>query len=84
MMSNLSYHLNLPSYFLHDDSISDDLEKMKLDAYISSGDYFTLLATKLDEISELLEACEGNISKQLSDLSAELLHLQKNYKIVKS
>ncbi len=52
-------------------------------AQIASNDYFAMLATHLDQISENLEEHHNNSYIELEKLISDLLYLHHNYKIVK-
>jgi len=81
-MPSTAYHLsaNLLTFHDHDSSL---FNKGELLAQIASDDYFAMLATSLDEISQRLEVAQHNDYVILEKLINDLLYLQHNYKITK-
>lgn len=82
------YSFSLPSYtlshWLQKTPVLKDIdEDMQLEAYVRSGDYFEMLATKLDEISEQLQKYDLSNSQELSRISNSLLYLHERYTITK-
>ncbi len=61
----------------------DENEEFQLKAYVHSGDYFEMLATKLDSISVQLEKSDVSIAKELAHISTDLSYLQEHYCITK-
>lgn len=53
-----------------------------VDAEVSSGDYFTMIASRLDEISRATDDYSARIC--LEDIVSDLIYLQDNYTIVKN
>lgn len=60
----------------------DNLKHQELKAHVYSGDYFSLLATRLDEISQTL-ASEEPANIALQHIVNDLLYLQRYYKVTK-
>lgn len=58
-------------------------EWLQLKADVSSGDYFATLATRLDELSMLIEMSDPVTAAQLESCVKDLLYLQSNYNIHK-
>ncbi len=64
------------------DGPSDATETLsETDALVQSGDYFVVLATKLDTIG--LSSFEWETRTKLEDVVSDLLYLQDNYHITK-
>lgn len=51
--------------------------------HIEAGDYFASLATVLDLTGQAVDKTSVTSSKRLKKLKKDLLHLQKNYRIVR-
>lgn len=60
----------------------EDISRDKLQVCLRSGDYFAMLATLIDEISDSIEADEPAESYRLQKIVEDLLFLQREYKIV--
>ena len=73
-------HISKSFWTLRDEPLSD---KYELLALIRSGDYFSVLATQLDEINQVLEPSNLSESIKLQHAVDTLLELQRYYKIVK-
>jgi hypothetical protein len=63
------------------DGIGTDHSSLK--AQIQSGDYFAMLATNLDLMSQAMAAKRKNDSESLRKTVDDLLYLQQNYTIIK-
>ncbi|HTE22845.1 MAG TPA: hypothetical protein VK674_07475 [Candidatus Limnocylindria bacterium] len=91
--TNLSYSLPLPGWLLGhtgsaDDSVlllrdSDDSDKQDLAAFIRSGDYFAMLATRLDAISDNLHVENEAEAAILQHIVDNLMYLDRAYKLIK-
>lgn len=57
--------------------------KFQIAMQVRSGDYFATLATKLDELSQIVREKDEAASYDLELLVADLLYLQRNYDIRK-
>ena len=57
--------------------------KAELQAHIASGDYFTLLATRLDQVSQSLQDSNRSDYVILEDTICDLLYLHEYYKVSK-
>lgn len=55
---------------------------LELKAHVRSGDYFSLLASRLDDISQTMSADHEAESIGLQHLVEELLYLQRRYQII--
>ena len=66
--------------YLADTDAQTDHQELK--AHVRSGDYFSLLATKLDEVSQQLVDNKPEQTIALQHLIDDLLYLQKHYNIV--
>lgn len=77
-----TYALSLRPLLFHD---KEDIALREIDALVRSGDYFTLLASKLDEVSQELEKTKNTsyLTPTLQQLVEDLLHLQEDYVITK-
>lgn len=64
---------------------NDKTEFNPLDVLIKSGDYFTVLASCLDDLIHNLEqtATSSHAELTLQQLVEDLLYLQENYNIIK-
>lgn len=56
---------------------------MHLKAQVASGDYFALLATKLDQLSQELEKINPDAHFTLERTIADLIFLHERYEITK-
>jgi hypothetical protein len=65
------------------DADDRDIERrrMEIDAQIRSGDYFIMLATKLDELSQLEQIAHDDAISEMQRLVGDLLYLQHRYEI---
>lgn len=61
--------------------IEDDLGQLELASQVRSGDYFALLATRLDHLSHSLEPNDPTAFAILQKIVTDLLFLQDNYEI---
>lgn len=61
----------------------EDISRAKLKVCLRSGDYFAMLATLIDEISDSIEAGETAQVYKLQKIVEDLLYLQREYQIVK-
>jgi len=59
------------------------MDKSELAAHVQSGDYFELLATKLDTVSQGLGTHQEAEVIALQHIIDDLLYLQKRYQITK-
>lgn len=59
------------------------LRQQELKAHVMSGDYFSLLATRLDEVSQNLKTNPAPESGVLQSIVDDLLYLQRHYRIVR-
>lgn len=75
-----TYTLSHQTLFLNDQEDFDPL-----DVLVRSGDYFTVLASYLDDVMQNLELPDGDLRAELTlqQLVEDLLHLQEEYLIVK-
>ena len=64
---------------LHDGS--DMGELYRVDAEVSSGDYFVTLATRLDQLSSELK--EYHLRAEIEEIVSGLIYLQDTYGIIK-
>ncbi len=71
-------HTNFAVIFFRD---KDDGELYKVDAEVSSGDYFVTLATKLDRLSGELK--EYHLRAEIEEIVSGLIYLQDTYGIIK-
>lgn len=55
----------------------------ELQAQIASDDYFALLATRLDQVSQSLQDSQHSDYVILEDTIGDLLYLQQHYRITK-
>lgn len=78
--NNYTIKSNLLTFRDHDDRL---FNKEELLAQIASDDYFAMLATTLDEISQRLETASHSDYVLLEKLINDLLYLQHNYKVTK-
>lgn len=60
-----------------------EAERTNLTAQVQSGDYFAMLATNLDLMSQTLAARRKSDSETLRKMVDDLLYLQQNYAIIK-
>lgn len=65
-------------WIVHD---SDDGEVSDLDAHVRSGDYFSVLATQLDSLTEKLPPNSDEVSR-IEGLVRDLLYIDQKYRIV--
>lgn len=81
-MNSATYPLsaNLLTFRDHDPRL---FSKEELLAQLASNDYFAMLATSLDEVSQHLETARHSDYVILEKLINDLLYLQHNYKITK-
>lgn len=63
------------------DTAQEEVASSELDAQVHSGDYFVLLATKLDQLSS--SPASLSVRLGLEEIVSDLLYLQQAYKIVK-
>ena len=61
----------------------DAMSELLLNARIRSGDYMVTLATELDAVVKDLSVVHASEAAGLEKIVAELLYLDRNYKIVK-
>jgi hypothetical protein len=95
MSDDKTYHLEPNDTVMNDDRTSTKLPKswvahdfaeeyrFELKAQIASGDYFILLATRLDALSQELEKREPNAHIVLERTISDLSFLHENYLIGK-
>lgn len=74
-------HWRLP-WLLRDKQVVRSKSAVCVDAEVASGDYFTLIASRLDEISHLTDDYGAKI--WLEGIVSDLIYLQDNYTIVKN
>jgi hypothetical protein len=67
--------------FLLRDGLRADRNNLK--AQIQSGDYFAMLATNLDLMSQAMAKRHKNDGENLRRIVDDLLYLQQNYAIIK-
>jgi len=80
-MISTTYELTPQSFWiLRDEPLPD---KHQLVALIRSGDYFSVLATQLDEINQVVASTNLSESIKLQQAVDTLLELQRHYKIIK-
>lgn len=89
-MADLAYTLLPYNNLLSHDSGSiltlrdgHEFDELELQAHIRSGDYFALLATILDEISQDLLDVNRHDCLELQRIVDRLLYMQKHYEIRK-
>lgn len=80
MTNSYTLNSNLLTFRDHDSKL---FNKEELLAQIASDDYFAMLATTLDEVSQRLESAQHNDYVILEKLINDLLYLQHHYKLVK-
>ena len=73
-------HASASAKYIED--ADEQFNTQDLKAHVKSGDYFSLLATKLDEISQAINDCGPEQTIVLQQLIDNLLYLQKYYHIV--
>jgi len=71
-------HSNFTATFFRDGEVS---RKYKIDAEVSSGDYFVTLATRLDQINNRLQ--EYHLRVEIEEIVSDLIYLQDTYGIIK-
>lgn len=71
-------HSNFAVIFFRD---GDNGGLYKIDAEVSSGDYFVTLATRLDQISNELH--EYHLRTEIEEIVSGLIYLQDTYGIIK-
>ena len=85
-LTGILSHTPAPVIYLEDadelKDIDDHLKTQELKAHVRSGDYFSLLATRLDDISQALSDSSPEQTILLQHLIDNLLYLQKHYNIV--
>lgn len=62
--------------------VKDVNNNTNLDAQVRSGDYFSLLATQLDTLSNKLPKTCAKEVDQIQDIIDDLLYIQSRYKLV--
>ena len=93
MNNTLSYHLQTfngltsswpRTTFLRDTGDREPYESIRLDtdAQVQSGDYFVMLATKLDLLGRNI--ADYDIRADLETVVSDLIYLQDNYTITKN
>lgn len=65
-----------------DDESQHTEARLDIEAQVRSGDYFIMLATKLDAVGR--EATEYNVRAGVEDIVSDLIYLQDNYTITKN
>lgn len=61
--------------------VAYDEDELELKAHVSSGDYFVMLATRLDHLSDVARAEAPEVAVELQRLVRQLMRLQQNYQI---
>lgn len=87
---NDSYLINANNFiFTHGLGLSpgvvkdiEDISRDKLQVCLRSGDYFAMLATLIDEISDSIAANDPAQAYRLQKIVEDLLYLQSDYNIV--
>jgi hypothetical protein len=75
-------HLAGPTAYVCDADDRDiERRRMDIDAQIRSGDYFIMLATKLDELSQLEQIAHDDAIFEMQRIVGDLLYLQHKYEI---
>ena len=72
---------NLPVSLVKDAEEHDDAAE--LTAHVRSGEYFAMLATRLDALSDRLAEENEPEQEQLQRIADDLLELQRSYKITR-
>jgi hypothetical protein len=63
--------------------IHDGNKNADLDAQVASDEYFALIATRLDQVSQSLKDAQHSDYIILEQIIKDLLYLQQNYAITK-
>lgn len=71
------------NWLLRDGELEDEELLSELTAHVRSGEYFAMLATNIDAISDRLVAANEAEQEQLQRIADDLLELQLKYKITK-
>lgn len=72
-------HFPAMNFFVRDTDETDLLRE----ARIRSGDYLMTLSTELEQIAQNLAAVKAPEAPELEKIVAELLYIERNYKLAK-
>jgi hypothetical protein len=58
-------------------------ENLELESHIRSGDYFSLVATRLDDIASRLNQCDSLQQDEINKLVSDLLYVNNHYHLTR-
>jgi hypothetical protein len=66
-----------------DSSLRFDASKLELESHIRSGDYFSMLATRLDDIAVRLNRGDNLQHEEINRLVNDLLYIDRHYHLAR-
>ncbi len=60
-----------------------DMKRLELESHIRSGDYFSMLATKLDDIATRLNQGDDLPHEEINRLVNDLLYIDRHYHLTR-
>lgn len=80
-LSGVLKHAARKFWLLRDIDIDEPIERQRLNAQIRSGDYFQMLASELDEISQNIVSLSEPQSIMLQHAIDNLLYIDRHYRL---